>query len=266
MAQKALIIINTHIPYRMPEDPLYLPVQVGAEGKGSIGYQPDNEGDNISRLNPYFCELTGIYWAWKNLDADYIGASQYRRYFSFHPHRKDPWQAILTAEELAPFLGRIKVFVPGKRRYYIETLYTHYAHTHYIIHLDRSRSIIGQKYPDFLDSFDQAVQQRWGYMFNMMIMEKEWFHAYCAWLFDILFELRAQLGEDGLSPYNSRYYGRVSEILFNVWLRQQLKSGMLQNTQVLEIPYLHMEKVNWIKKGSAFLLAKYAGRKYEESF
>ena len=54
----------------MPTDPAYLPVHVGAEGKDSIGYRPDNTGENISSKNPYFCELTGLYWAWKNLDAD----------------------------------------------------------------------------------------------------------------------------------------------------------------------------------------------------
>ncbi|MCI7478154.1 MAG: DUF4422 domain-containing protein [Selenomonadales bacterium] len=66
----------------MPTDPVYLPVHVGAEGKASIGYTPDNTGDNISSKNPHFCELTGLYWAWKNLDADYLGLVHYRRYFT----------------------------------------------------------------------------------------------------------------------------------------------------------------------------------------
>lgn len=67
------IIIATHKKYKMPNDKMYVPVQVGKEGKENLGYQPDNEGDNISSKNPYFCELTGLYWAWKNLSADYIG-------------------------------------------------------------------------------------------------------------------------------------------------------------------------------------------------
>ena len=64
------IIIATHKKYRMPDDEMYVPVQVGAEGKYDLGYTRDNTGDNISSLNPQFCELTGLYWAWKNLDAD----------------------------------------------------------------------------------------------------------------------------------------------------------------------------------------------------
>lgn len=76
------IIIAAHKKYWMPTDPVYLPVHVGAEGKASIGYTPDNTGDNISSKNPHFCELTGLYWAWKNLDADYLGLVHYRRYFT----------------------------------------------------------------------------------------------------------------------------------------------------------------------------------------
>lgn len=47
----------------MPDDPMYIPVQVGARGKEELGYQKDDEGENISEKNPYFCELTGLYWA-----------------------------------------------------------------------------------------------------------------------------------------------------------------------------------------------------------
>ena len=79
------IIVAAHKKYWMPTAPVYLPVHVGAEGKAAIGYTPDNTGDNISIKNPHFCELTGLYWAWKNLDADYLGLVHYRRYFT----RKD---------------------------------------------------------------------------------------------------------------------------------------------------------------------------------
>ena len=46
----AAILIAAHKPYWMPEDPLYLPVQVGAANSESVlsGYQRDDEGDNIS--------------------------------------------------------------------------------------------------------------------------------------------------------------------------------------------------------------------------
>ena len=38
------IIVATHKKYKMPNDMMYLPVQVGAEKKESLGYARDNEG------------------------------------------------------------------------------------------------------------------------------------------------------------------------------------------------------------------------------
>ncbi len=263
--KKVKIIIAAHKKYRMPSDNVYLPVQVGAFGKESIGYQRDDEGDNISSLNPYFCELTGLYWAWKNLhDVDYLGLVHYRRYFSLHPHKKDVFDSVLKESELEEYLQPKRVIVPRKRRYYIETLYSHYAHTHFEQHLDETRKIIEEKYPDYVDSFDLVMKQRWGYMFNMMIMNKDLLNSYCTWIFDILFELRNRLGEKGLSPFHSRYYGRVSEIIFNVWVQKQLNEGVVSD--IYEMPVVYMEKVNWLNKGIAFLKAKFMGKKYNESF
>jgi len=65
----------------MPEDSVYMPIHVGREGKADIGYTGDHTGDTISSKNANYCELTGLYWAWKNLDADYIGLVHYKNYF-----------------------------------------------------------------------------------------------------------------------------------------------------------------------------------------
>ena len=260
------VIVATHKKYRMPTDELYLPVQVGAAGKESIGYQRDDEGENISDFNPFFCELTGLYWAWKNLKSDYIGLVHYRRHFSMNPHSKDVWNSILKLSDIEKDIGKIRVFVPKKRYYWIETLYTHYAHTHYANQLDETRKIIAEKYPTYIECFDIACKRRWGYMFNMMIMDKSLLSSYCDWLFDILFELKSRLGEEGLTPFHSRYYGRVSEIIFNVWLEKQIKANTIRRSEIKEIPYIHMEKIDWWKKGKAFIKAKFTGEKYSGSF
>ena len=73
------IIVATHKKYWMPSDDIYLPVHVGKKGKTDLGYQGDDTGDNISDKNTNYCELTGLYWAWKNLKADYKGLAHYRR-------------------------------------------------------------------------------------------------------------------------------------------------------------------------------------------
>lgn len=267
MQEKVKIIIATHKKYKMPNDSMYIPLHVGAEGKSvDLGYMKDNTGDNISSLNPYFCELTGLYWAWKNLDADYIGLAHYRRHFSLQNNKEDKFSGVLSLSELEPYLERVKVFVPKKRKYYIETLYGHYSHSHYSEHLDETRKIISEKYPEYLGNFDRIMKQTYGYMFNMMIMEREWINGYCEWLFDILFELKNRIDMPDLSSFQARFYGRVSEIIFNVWLDYQVETGKINENEIMEIPCIHMEKINWLKKGSSFLKAKFFGKKYEGSF
>ncbi|MCQ2507551.1 MAG: DUF4422 domain-containing protein [Dorea sp.] len=266
------IIVATHKKYQMPNDPMYLPLHVGAEGKVDgegnpldLGYQKDNTGDNISYLNPSFCELTGLYWAWKNLDDDYIGLAHYRRHFR-GTVLKEGFDAVLKERQLRPMFGRYRVFVPLKRYYMIETLYSHYAHTHYSEQLDITRGIIQDKYPDYLPAYDKVVKKRSGYMFNMMIMERKLLNDYCEWLFDILFELRKQVKTEDLSAFQGRLFGRISEILLNVWLKQQRAEGRLRRSEIKMLPYMHMEKLNHRKKLRAFLAAKFFHRRYEGSF
>ena len=70
------IIIATHKRYQMPSDEIYLPVHVGRAlnsvwiGTPLMEYIGDNTGDNISSKNRNYCELTALYWAWKNLDYE----------------------------------------------------------------------------------------------------------------------------------------------------------------------------------------------------
>jgi hypothetical protein len=83
--KKTTIIICAHKEVPLPQHPFFLPIQAGAALHEHItNYQPDDEGDNISKKNPHFCELTCHYWAWKNLkNVEIIGLNHYRRYFDF---------------------------------------------------------------------------------------------------------------------------------------------------------------------------------------
>lgn len=270
---KVKIIIATHKKYEMPKDEIYLPVHVGAMGKKNedgtdldLGYVKDCSGENISEKNPFYCELTGLYWAWKNLENDYIGLVHYRRHFKGNKQSKNIFDRVLSKQEAEDLVCKYRVIVPSKRRYFIETLYSHYSHTHYAEQLDITRGIIQDLYPEYMTSYDSVLKQTWGYMFNMMIMEKSLLDEYCTWLFSVLEELENRIGTPDLSAFQMRFYGRVSEIIFNVWLNQQISSGKLSEADVKEVPVIHMEKINWIKKGTAFLRAKFGSEKYEGSF
>ena len=255
---KVTVIVAAHKPYAMPDDPLYLPLHVGAEGKEPFGFAGDNTGENISAKNPTFCELTGLYWAWKHLDADYIGLAHYRRHFC-GKGRGEPLSRVLTEAEAARLLEGKDGILPKKRKYYIETLYSHYAHTMHVEPLDVAGEIIREKYPAYAPAFDRLKKRTSAHMFNMLILRRDHLDAYCSWLFDILFELERRVDTTAYDAFHGRFFGRVSELLLDVWLSQH-------NLDVVEVPVIGMEKNNWFKKGGSFLMAKFFGKKYEKSF
>ena len=214
------IIVATHKSYQMPTDSMYIPLHVGAEGKNDLTYTKDNTGDNISNKNPYFCELTGLYWGWKNLKAEYIGLAHYRRHFSLKKKSKNKFDNILTLEETSKLLEKTDVILPKKRNYLIETLYNHYKHTMYVEPLDETRNVISKLYPDYVDEFDNLKKRRSAHMFNMFIMKREIFNDYCKWLFSILFELEKKIDITQYDQFHSRFFGRISELLLDVYLRK----------------------------------------------
>ncbi len=250
------ILVATHKKYWMPDDSIYMPLQVGAEGKEDLGYTPDNTGDNISIKNPEFCELTGLYWAWKNLSCDYIGLCHYRRYFGKKIHSDDiekKKQAIFHRGDYEKLLKKYDVILPKKRNYYIETVRSQYEHAHYKKDLDMTERIIAEKYPEYSADFITVMNRRKLRILNMFVMKKNLFDGYAAWLFDILFELEKRTDMTGYDAYERRLYGFISERLFNIWLEHK-------HLRECEVPVVFLEHIDWVKKGTAFLKRKLVGR------
>lgn len=246
------IIVATHKKYQMPSDSLYLPLHVGAALHDSLPYTGDNTGDNISEKNKTFCEMTGLYWAWKNLEADAIGLCHYRRYFAgkHSGSRRDKWSRILGDAEVRALLNTAPVILPQKRNYYIETGYSQYAHAHHAIDLVVTRAILNERYPDYVPAFDSTLKRTTGHRFNMFVMRSELLDAYCTWLFDVLFELEKRLDISGYSAYDKRVFGFVAERLLDVWIETN-------HVPYSELPVLHMESQHWLKKGTSFLKRKF---------
>ena len=259
------ILIATHKQYFVPKDNIYLPIHVGADSnKNKTTFIDDNTGENISNKNPYFCELTGLYWAWKNLKGvDYVGLVHYRRYFTMSKKKykteEEKFKHVLTTEEADKLLENNNIILPKLRKYYIENLYNHYKHTMYIEPLDIAGQIIIEKYQQYYDEFEKLHKRTSAHMFNMLIMKKEILNDYCTWLFDILFELEKRIDISQYDAFHARFFGRVSELLLDVWINTN-------NISYEEVKVIDMENINWWKKGLAFLQAKFFGKKYGKSF
>lgn len=254
MTTQIAVLIASQAQKRFPEDAVYLPIQAGAVLHQPLpGMLKDSSGSHISEKNRNYCELTAVYWAWKNLDVDYVGLNHYRRYFAGKRFGRK-WDRIADRKNLEAALAKAPVILPRKRNYYIETNYSQYIHAHHREDLDTTRQILQEFHPQYVPAFDAVMSRTSGHRFNMFVMRRDYFEKYCSWLFAVLFELEKQLDISGYSAYDQRVFGFVAERLMDVWIETE-------GVPYTEMPVVFTEKQNWLKKGSAFLLRKFKGGK-----
>ncbi len=236
------IIVATHRLYTMPAEAMYLPVQAGAACHGKLPYTGDDTGEHISERNGQYCELTALYWGWKNLPAEALGLCHYRRYFR-EPGSRRP----LTEATLRKMMAEVPVILPKKRHYRIETGESQFVHAHGEESLAALRAVLREREPEYLPGFDRSMRKTSGHRFNMMIMRRAEMDEYCSWLFPVLFETERRLG----TP-EPRMMGYLAERLTDAWIGTTGKAYR-------ELRVLSTERTNWMKKGGAFLMRKIRG-------
>ncbi|ANZ57747.1 exopolysaccharide biosynthesis protein [Fructilactobacillus lindneri] len=244
------ILVASHKDSPMPKDKMYLPVLVGADKNynGQKGFQPDNQGNDISSKNPNYNELTAIYWAWKNLhNVDAIGLVHYRRLFSKGHARL--LENVLTENQVIKMLEKAPVILPRKRHYFVETIKSHYIHSHYQEPLDVTREVIKKDFPDYLCSFDNVMKSRSAHMFNMFIMKTDYFDDYCEWLFSILNKVESKIDISEYSVQEARVFGYLSELLMDVWIQKN-------NVKYTECNWIQIGDRHLIKKAFGFIKRK----------
>lgn len=244
------IYIAAHKQYPMPTDTTYQPIFVGADINGALpaGYLADNDGQNISAKNPNYNELTAIYWIWKHCHADVKGLMQYRRYLSTKPNEK--LAGVLSKTQINQLLARKTIILPKQRHYLIESNYSHYVHAHHAEPLDEMRKVVAELYPDYLKNFDRVMHRTSAHMFNMMIMPAKDFDAYAAWLFSILFAVEKRIDISDYDAVEARVFGYLSELLLDVWLRQNKIS-------YTEVPVMYTEGKHLAARGFNLLKRKF---------
>lgn len=216
------IYVVAHKKFDMPKNQLYVPIQVG-DGEDLFAFNGvrDNAGDNIAEKNANYCELTAIYWIWKNIkDITNVGICHYRRYFTKHFWRKNE-KFYLTEKQIKTILNHYDIILPKPLHinrnvemfYYIDGCGKKKD-------LEKIKKIIYQYYPDYANSLEHVLSSDKASYCNMMVMPFDKFNNYCNWLFRILFELEKSTDLSGYSKAEARIYGYLSEILLNVWVEK----------------------------------------------
>lgn len=253
---KIQILVAAHKQYEMPDDAIYFPIHVGKTGKESIGFNGDDTGDNISEKNARLCELTGMYWAWKNISsADYVGLVHYRRYFTqknfVQRISKNKFDCIISKNELKKILEQYDLILPKQRKYYIESMYSHFVHLPYTFEKDLKilRNVIHELQPDYVKAFDTVMSRSHAHMFNMFVMKKDLYAEYCEWLFPIILETDNRIDTLNYTPMEARAVAYFGEFMLDVWNEKK-------QIPYKELPVMFMEKQNWIVKGLKFIIRK----------
>ncbi len=210
------VYIISHKQTAYPSLDGYNLIQVGAYNKEHYCEINDAENDNISQKNPFFCELTGLYWIWKNIKKDdYIGIVHYRRFFTdsfFEDH-------FLTEKKIKKILKRYDVILPIKTKLKSQTVREQFLEntgTEYDLQI--LESVIKDTYPDYYDSYCKVFDGYVCYFRNMFITSKSIYDNYCQWLFNILFEVEKRIDITNYDDYHKRIYGFLAERLLTVYI------------------------------------------------
>lgn len=222
------IYVMTHKKIAEIQNDIYIPLHVGKEGKQDLGYLGDNTGDNISAKNSSYCELTGLYWLWKNIECDIIGICHYRRYFTRN-------EILLDKSYIEETIRKHPIIVPNSGCVRESCIYDQYKKIHDSTKdLDICREVIAEKCPEYLAAFDYHMKTVLISVGNMWITKKDIFDRYCTWLFDILFEAEKRIDTTGYDDYQKRVMGFLSERLFRIWLFMQRESVTEENVKLID--------------------------------
>lgn len=232
----------------------YAILHVGLNSSYKDNYLKDTNGESISNKNQTFCELTGIYWIWKNHKdtEDIIGINHYRRYFAskknfiIHEIFNLPVKPINYCI-IEKILKDYDIIIPRYKNIKC-TIKEFYDDSHDINDLMMTRQIIRNMFPDYLNAFDYTMNERRFIYGNMMICKSELFDCYCKWLFEILFTLEKNIDISKYSDnYQKRVFGFISERLLQVWInKNKLKEYEMQVINTDE--NLYTKSIAWLKR------------------
>lgn len=198
--KKIKIIVAYHKPnIKVINNNIYNPI-----------YTKINEGDNLSKYEPYLNELCALYWYWKNVKnkPDLIGMQLYRRYFVFDYNREGNITTIVFPDEQDLLLNNIDysvdIHLPTPLK--VSSVYNQYMFDPG--HNKQDMLYCRQIIDDNQDYFNQGTL----FYSNMFILKKDLFNEYCEWLFNLIFKL---LEFHNFKP-TSRCF--MSERLTGLWL------------------------------------------------
>ena len=241
---KLKILVGYHKPAELVKDDIFFPIQLGHAIGSSVSKEGimehadfewlekrmigDDVGENISAFNRSYCELTGIYWAWKNYEKlgnpDYVGTAHYRRFLSFCSSEvgkaifipclsEEDKDIHLNASSFLQTIDQYDIYAPKRTSAQdilsLKTKKTDSSCSEIIKReslvdvrsekvRDRAVDYIKRRWTEYkadaLEYKNHAEEWRW----NIFIFKKEIFFSYCEFIFDVLSSVNDSILSDPL--------------------------------------------------------------------
>ena len=189
------------------------------------GFLFDDTGDNISELNCTLGDLTATYWIWKNSEIDFVGTSQYRRFWDDDINDINFEKNTLYVSEPFRF---------SRNR----TLKEQYILSHGALGIsildDLSQT---KKIPFTQKMLERTYSLSYLNSCNMFIADKATYNKFCELLFQMVFEIHETYGDtiNELNHYNRRT---------PAFLGERIVTALIKNKEYF-FPELNIITLGW---------------------
>ena len=237
------------------------PIHLGKEGASEqltktleqymIG---DNTGENISHLNSHYCELTAMYWAWKNMDKldnpDYIGFTHYRRLFNFNNGKNHriirlkylllqplrfitalnikKYMLLMNPVDIKRNLSNVDILIVAKLGCKTNVYDALYKNEHSVV-MAKLDEYIKHQMPEYYPAYNEILYQRKFISYgNIFVMKKELFFEYCEFMFKVLSIFNVEQS-------SKRLHGALAEALSNVFYIYKEQQGFIVKEQARKL-------------------------------
>ena len=203
------------IDYHPDRFPYEMPIQAGASLTDiSMTELKDNTGNNISDKNRMYCEMSAVYWIWKNTNHDWIGIEHYRRHLLVKPEMLSddvdaimPLPYICYPHEMAQFL-----------RFTTENV------------LNAMLKTLKELHPDEYEDYYKILYGKYQYTYDLVCARRYVFDNYCRWFFEIT-EHMEKMGDEVPELIETRAFSYVAEVLTNLYFMYHQKDLRIRHVE-----------------------------------
>lgn len=176
----------------------------------------DHTGINISRKNRMYCEMTAVYWIWKNTEHDWVGIEHYRRHLLVNPG--------MLGDQVDAVMPLPYICYPHEMTQFLRFTTKEV--------LDALLRALREIHPDQYDGYLEILYGKYQYTYNLLCARRHVFDDYCRWFFEITEYMEKRMSKEVPALLETRAFSYVAEVLTNLYFMYHQKN----------LRILHVEK------------------------